>query len=102
MQVPLGFHVNVKIVVEGMVCVRRYTPVHLPRLGSLAAGPTIDLLVKVYPEGVVSSHIGALALGETLEMSQPEGSFLLDDLMDDKLGLVAGGTGVVSPWLWFG
>jgi cytochrome-b5 reductase len=94
LQIPLGFHINVKVVVEGMVCVRRYTPVHLPALSPIGATPVIDLLVKVYPDGVVSSRIGALRIGDTLDMSTAEGSFNLDELMDDKIGMVAGGTGI--------
>lgn len=52
-----------------------------------------DLLVKVYPDGLVSSHIGRLALGDSLLCTAPLGVFseLLKGV--DALGMVAGGTG---------
>lgn len=91
---------------------RSYTPVVLPFAlpsstllrgnGALAANnpatPTLDLLVKVYPTGVVSSSIDSLKLGETVAVSQAAGGLPWTPEEFADICMVYGGTGI-TPML---
>lgn len=86
---------------EGMPCIRSYTPISLPpalmpgctaAISSGMEGPYFDMLVKIYPEGAVSSCIGRLKLGDSLLCTALMGSFrALEGAA--FVGMVAGGTG---------
>ncbi|CAF90242.1 unnamed protein product [Tetraodon nigroviridis] len=92
--VPVGRHVYLKALVEDAELVRPYTPVDQ----SLTASPQetdLFLMVKVYPDGVFSSYLSALHIGDRVLVSGPEGAFSLRPLRDvTHLYLLAAGTGL--------
>merc|ERR1712080_760425 len=98
--VPPGHHVRVRAEVEGLEIVRNYTPVKaLTAVNPEEDESCVHLLVKVYPNGVLSPVLGRLEVNDLVEVSDPTGSFPLSSL-DARTGLLllAAGTGV-TPML---
>lgn len=91
---------------------RSYTPVALPLplpAGTLLKGdgllapnstatPSLDLLVKIYPTGVVSSRIDQLNVHETVAVSCAAGGLPWSPEDFDDVCMVYGGTGI-TPML---
>jgi len=71
--------------------IRPYTPSHTT-VGYL------ELVVKVYPDGKMSKHMGSLKVGDTLDFKGPipKISYITNEYAE--VGLVAGGTGI-TPML---
>ncbi|KAK9861443.1 hypothetical protein WJX84_008451 [Apatococcus fuscideae] len=57
-----------------------------------------DLVVKVYPQGNMSKHIGDLKEGDTLECKGPIEKFPYKPNMKKAIGMIAGGSGI-TPML---
>jgi NAD(P)H-flavin reductase len=72
---PIGQHVLVSADVknEGMI-VRPYTPV-VPSFPEEDTG-AIELVVKMYKGGKMSTHLSQMKLGETLKIKGPAGPVL--------------------------
>ncbi|KAG1656196.1 hypothetical protein FOA52_011997 [Chlamydomonas sp. UWO 241] len=73
--------------------VRPYTPTSAPD-----ARGYLDLVVKTYPNGKMSSHMAGLKIGETLEMKGPISKYPYQANSKQSIGMVAGGTGI-TPML---
>lgn len=86
---PVGQHVSVQAPVDGRMVMRSYTPI-----SSDADRGIVDLLVKAYPSGRVSKHIGALPVGATLAFRGPRGQMRYQRGYAQHMGMVAGGTGI--------
>lgn len=71
--------------------VRPYTP-------SEATVGYLELVVKVYPDGKLSQHLGSLQVGDTLDFKGPMLKLPIFQNEFDSIGLVAGGTGI-TPML---
>lgn len=98
MQVPVGRHVYLKTSVQGTDVVKPYTPVDQtlipPAQSSAEMGSDIHLMIKIYPDGVLTSHLANLPIGATLSVGGPEGSFTMRVLRDvTHLYMLAAGTG---------
>lgn len=96
MHVPVGKHVYLKANVQDTEVVRPYTPVDrtlwIPP--DSAQDPDLYLMIKVYPEGLLTPQLLSLQPGGSVSVSGPEGSFSLRPLRDvTHLFLVAAGTG---------
>lgn len=65
-----GHHLVVGAELDGHLVTRKYTPVSAP-----SQTGWIDLLVKIYPSGVMSRHVDSLAPGDTLDVKGPAGYF---------------------------
>ncbi|KAM3614041.1 uncharacterized protein V6R79_009001 [Siganus canaliculatus] len=97
MHVPVGKHVYLKALIQGTEVVRPYTPVDQ----TLAAtshqsqrDSDLYLMIKIYPDGVLSPHLSSLQPGDQISVSGPEGIFSLRPLRDvTYLYLLAAGTG---------
>lgn len=97
MHVPVGKHVYLKALIQGTEIVRPYTPVDQ----NLAAAShhssqesDLYLMIKVYPDGVLTPHLNSLHIGDRISVSGPEGTFSLRPLRDvTHLYLLAAGTG---------
>ncbi|XP_061633632.1 cytochrome b5 reductase 4 isoform X2 [Phyllopteryx taeniolatus] len=96
MHVPAGRHLYLKSLVQDIEVVRPYTPVDQ----SLSVGPNpsektnLYLMIKVYPDGVLTQHLNSLYIGDHVSVSGPEGTFSLRPLRDAAvLYLLAAGTG---------
>lgn len=96
--VPVGKHVYLKAQIQDTEVVRPYTPVD-ENLAEAAqqSSPESDLflIIKIYPDGVLSSHLNSLNTGDHISVSGPEGSFSPRPLRDvTHLYLIAAGTGL--------
>ncbi|XP_041962291.1 cytochrome b5 reductase 4 isoform X2 [Alosa sapidissima] len=99
MHVPVGRHVYLRASVQDSEVVKPYTPVDhtlLPDCSATAGDGAhrLFLMIKVYPNGVLSSHLDSLSIGDSLAVSSPEGPFSLRLLRGiTQLYLLAAGTG---------
>ncbi|XP_077430750.1 cytochrome b5 reductase 4 [Vanacampus margaritifer] len=97
MHVPVGKHVYLKSLVQDIEVMRPYTPVDQ----GLSIGPNTSsekkdlyLMIKIYPDGVLTQHLNSLCIGDHVSVSGPDGSFSLRSLRDTTvLYLLAAGTG---------
>ncbi|XP_068426896.1 cytochrome b5 reductase 4 [Clinocottus analis] len=97
MHVPVGKHVYLKALMQDTEVVRPYTPVDQDL--AAASHPSsqesdLYLMIKVYPDGVLTPHLNSLHAGGCVSVSGPEGTFSLRPLRDvTHLYLLAAGTG---------
>jgi cytochrome-b5 reductase len=73
--------------------IRPYTPISRPEVAGY-----LDLVVKSYPEGKMSKHIGSLKVGDKLDMKGPIVKRAYVPNQFKQIGMVAGGTGL-TPML---
>uniref|UniRef100_A0A4W5Q5M7 Cytochrome b5 reductase 4 n=1 Tax=Hucho hucho TaxID=62062 RepID=A0A4W5Q5M7_9TELE len=99
MHVPVGKHIYLKALIQGKV-VKPYTPVKETLVPATldstqgAAATDIFLMIKVYPDGVLTPHLNNLNIGDHLSVSSPDGLFSLRLLREvTHLYLLAAGTG---------
>src|SRR3989344_6300834 len=68
------------------------------RAFSIASPPSqkgsIDLCVKILPEGRLSSHLGKLAPKQSVQMEGPYGKFTLEPSHPSEVVFIAAGTGI--------
>uniref|UniRef100_A0A673MNU0 Cytochrome b5 reductase 4-like n=1 Tax=Sinocyclocheilus rhinocerous TaxID=307959 RepID=A0A673MNU0_9TELE len=98
MQVPVGRHVYLKTSLQGTDVVKPYTPVDQslipPSQSSAEMGSDLNLMIKIYPDGLLTSHLASLPIGSSLSVGGPEGSFSMRILHDvTHLYMLAAGTG---------
>ncbi|KAG7384104.1 Cytochrome b5 reductase 4 [Phytophthora pseudosyringae] len=67
LEIP-GQHLKVRARINGQMIERAFTPT-----SKLSQPASFDLTVKVYPDGVMSSHLDKLAVGDSVEMLGPQG-----------------------------
>lgn len=78
---------------DGKPVVRPYTPVNPPdEKGRL------ELLIKHYPNGAMTSYIGDLKPGDKLMFKGPIPKFPYKSNQFEEIGMVAGGTGITPMW----
>ena len=70
---------------------RMYTPVG-------TSPSSVDLMIKVYDEGVMSKHVHSMSPGDTVNFVGPKQKLDYKPNMVQELGLLAGGTGI-TPML---
>lgn len=68
LEVP-GQHLKVRAKINGQMIERAFTPV-----SKFSQPVTFDLIVKVYPDGVMSSYLDSLPIGASVEMLGPQGA----------------------------
>jgi len=73
--------------------IRPYTPI-----SEEDARGHVDLLVKKYPDGPMSSHLHGLQPGDRLEVKGPLPKYPWTANKHDHVALVAGGTGITPMW----
>lgn len=66
-RIPLGHHVSVKVRKGNAVLYRPYTPISNP------TPHRIDLMIKIYSDGICTPSIEKLKIGDNLEISDPIG-----------------------------
>ncbi|TNN50220.1 Cytochrome b5 reductase 4 [Liparis tanakae] len=97
MHVPVGKHVYLKALVQDTEVVRPYTPVDQALAAAshhVSQESDLYLMIKVYPDGVLTPHLNGLHVGGCVSVSGPEGPFSLRPLRDvTHLYLLAAGTG---------
>jgi len=77
---------------DGKDVIRPYTPIDQFSKGHMT------LLVKVYPQGVMSKHIHSLKEGDSLEIKGPMKKLAYEPNKYKQVGMIAGGTGI-TPML---
>jgi len=95
----LGLNVASCLVVKapigdsGKDVIRPYTPV-----SDTEEKGFFDLIVKTYPDGVMSKHLRTLKPGDSLDFKGPFEKIHYTPNMKKKLGLIAGGTGITPMY----
>lgn len=84
-----GQYVLVKVNIGGTDFVRSYNPIS----SDLQQG-YLDLMVKSYPEGIVSKYFASLKPGDTVSFKGPFGKGVHDFRAQENIGFVAGGSGI--------
>ncbi|XP_071998127.1 cytochrome b5 reductase 4 isoform X1 [Engystomops pustulosus] len=99
LQVPVGYHVYLKLTIEGIDVVKPYTPVSQDLLidyieSDHSKKKYIYMMIKVYTNGSFTPHIDTLEIGDFVSISSPHGCFKMAQIegMED-IFLVAAGTG---------
>ncbi|XP_038655208.1 cytochrome b5 reductase 4 isoform X3 [Scyliorhinus canicula] len=96
--IPVGQHIYLKRSIQDVEVVRPYTPV----LSSLYTEPkdggltctNIYLMIKIYPDGLLTPFIDKLQIGDCVSVSSPVGNFKCSQLVGiTELILMAAGTG---------
>ncbi|CAO1639061.1 unnamed protein product [Sympodiomycopsis kandeliae] len=86
---PIGQHIQVQAEVNTKMVQRSYTPVTSDdELGFF------DLVIKTYPDGAVSSYVGAMKIGDPLSVKGPKGTMRYHSDLTSHIGMIAGGTGI--------
>jgi len=78
---------------KGKDVVRPYTPVSDPEDRGF-----FDLVIKTYPNGVMSKHFAALQPGQTLDFKGPMEKIPYRPNMKKRIGMLAGGTGLTPMY----
>lgn len=97
---PIGFHISLTAVIEGIDCTRSYTPVPLSYLTIPCSATYVPLLVKKYLSGCLSKYLTeSNSLTSSVNMSHPKGSFSLGKIKDHtRIAILAAGSGL-TPML---
>jgi cytochrome-b5 reductase len=86
---PIGQHVAIKATLDEHTVVRSYTPISNNRdLGRL------ELLIRVYPKGLMGNYLKNLSIGDYAEIRGPKGAMKYKRGMNKEIGMVGGGTGI--------
>lgn len=88
LNMPVASFILVKVNIDGKDVIRPYTPVIGQGVGY------VDLLVKKYDNGPMSSHIHNLKVGDTLEFKGPLKKIEYKPNMVQHVTMIAGGTGI--------
>ncbi|KAL3665157.1 hypothetical protein V7S43_009786 [Phytophthora oleae] len=67
LEIP-GQHLKVRAKINGQMIERAFTPT-----SKFSQPASFDLVVKVYPDGIMSSYLDSLAVGDSIEMLGPQG-----------------------------
>ena len=99
LRVPIGRHVHI-LLPNNQSLIRPYTPV--PKAVTSRSkndGTQTTLLIKVYQDGMFTSKLSEVKIGDKILMSIPEGAFDLQKVQDAvSITLFAAGTGI-TPML---
>ncbi|KAJ2455631.1 NADH-cytochrome b5 reductase [Coemansia sp. RSA 2336] len=90
---PIGRHIQVMVEVDGKQVARSYTPTSTDNDRGY-----FELVVKTYETGVVSSFLHKMAIGDSISVRGPRGTFQYKPNMVKHLGMIAGGTGITPMY----
>jgi len=90
---PAGQHVSVSAEINGQTVSRSYTPISNHKDCGL-----IELVVKVYPTGLLTPHLANLKIGDTVGFRGPIGAMKYTRGLSKHIGMIAGGTGVTPMY----
>jgi cytochrome-b5 reductase len=86
---PTGQHVTIRAEINAKMVSRSYTPVsNNSDLGRL------ELVVKVYPDGLITNYLAKLKLNDLVEFRGPKDAVKYHSGLCKNLGMTAGGTGI--------
>jgi cytochrome-b5 reductase len=91
---PIGKHVSIRGMVNGKLVSRSYTPIS----NNLDRG-VLELVVRCYADGVLTNgYMRQLEVGDEVEFRGPKGLISYDRGFCEKIGMVAGGTGITPMY----
>ncbi|XP_063679867.1 NADH-cytochrome b5 reductase 1-like [Bolinopsis microptera] len=105
---PVGSFINVSAILDGKLVVRPYTPIT-----SDDEFGYMDLMIKVYKDGKMSTYMDSLSIGDEIKVRGPcgkirylgKGVFEVEKSRDNiiklnckRMGMIAGGSGI-TPML---
>lgn len=90
---PTGQHVAIQAEVDGKTISRSYTPISNDKDPG-----RLELVIKVYPNGLLTNHMADLKVGETLEFRGPKGAMTYKNGLCKHIGMIAGGTGITPMY----
>ncbi|OLL22688.1 NADH-cytochrome b5 reductase 2 [Neolecta irregularis DAH-3] len=73
--------------------IRPYTPV-----STVDAKGYIDLLIKKYPNGPMSTHLHDMNVDQRLSFKGPIQKYLMEENKHQRIGMIAGGTGITPMY----
>lgn len=85
----IGRHLSAQAMIDGLKTTRAYTPTSCPNSVGY-----FELLIKSYEYGKMSQHFHSLSVGDSMLFRGPIGRFKYAPNMYNRIGLVAGGTGI--------
>lgn len=74
---------------DGTMVTRQYTPI-----SRLNQRDYFEVIIKLYPDGIMSQHIDQWSIGTCAEWKGPFGSFSYTPNKFDRIGMLACGTGI--------
>lgn len=90
---PTGQHISLRATINGQSVSRSYTPVsNNTDLGR------IELLVKVYNQGLMTKHLESMSIGDEIEIRGPKGAMKYSRSYAKHIGMIAGGTGITPMY----
>jgi cytochrome-b5 reductase len=91
---PIGQHVSIRGSVNGKLVSRSYTPT-----SNNADRGVLELVIKCYPAGeLTNGYLKQLEVGDLVEFRGPKGGIRYIPGMAQKIGMVAGGTGITPMY----
>lgn len=90
---PTGQHISMRAVVQGESVIRSYTPISNDKDKGV-----IDLVVKIYEQGILTKHLASLQLGDEVDFRGPMGRMKYRSGFCGHIGMVAGGTGIAPMY----
>lgn len=90
---PTGQHVALRATINGNTVSRSYTPIsNNTDLGR------VELLIKTYPNGLMTQHLAQLPVGSTIDIRGPKGAMKYSTQYAQRIGMIAGGTGITPMY----
>ena len=90
---PIGQHIAIRADINGKSVSRSYTPT------SNDTDPgRLELVVKVYPEGLLTNYLANLKVGDQVEIRGPKGAMKYNKEYSRNILMVAGGTGITPMY----
>jgi cytochrome-b5 reductase len=90
---PTGQRVVIQPEVDGKMVNRSYTPVSNSKVQG-----HLDLVIKVYPQGVMTNYLAALKPNELVHFRGPKGRMNYHCGLCKNLGMIVGGTGITPAY----
>ncbi|KAL5358433.1 hypothetical protein BJX96DRAFT_182912 [Aspergillus floccosus] len=90
---PTGQHIALRATINGAAVARSYTPI-----SNNNDRGRIELLVKVYPSGLMTQHLAHMKTGETIDIRGPKGAMQYSPRYAKRIGMIAGGTGITPMY----
>jgi len=85
-KIELGSHLKIQHTLNGNIITRPYTPIQHTNY-------SFDLLIKAYPQGLLTPHLHKLRIGDTITFSILQAEFQIPP-NKEHIGLICGGTGI--------
>ncbi|EXJ68021.1 uncharacterized protein A1O5_08636 [Cladophialophora psammophila CBS 110553] len=93
LDLPIGQHVSVRADIDGQSVTRSYTPISNNKDNGV-----IELIVKIYEQGMLTRYLGSLQVGDELEFRGPIGPMKYRSGLCKHIGMIAGGTGITPMY----